>query len=681
MSRKKWQIMPIDQELILQFAQELNIDPHAVLLAYTRGIDDIYDMAEFFGVESAQEVDPYDFPDMQKAVERIRKALDEFESIVIYGDYDVDGVTATALLYIYLTSLGANVSYYIPNRHTEGYGLNCSSIDKLKDRGAKLIITVDNGISSIEEVEHIKALGMDVVVTDHHLPGEVLPDAIAVVNPHRNDCTLAFKDYVGVSVAYKLMCALEGEFNEKTESYLDLVALGTVADVMPLLNENRALVRRGLYIMETSPRVGIEALREAAGTIEKEPTSGELAFSLAPRINAAGRMGSAQRGLKLLISSDLKEAKELAAEINQENASRQKSEQEIISLALEKIESSPEMEFDKIIVVDGEDWNDGVIGIVASRLVERYGKPAIVISKDKECAKGSGRSVDGFSLYDALNAVKNTLTHFGGHKLAAGLSIKAEKIPEFRRAINDYAKKIDMPFMLQRIDYKLKLRSINETLLALTEAMEPCGAGNPQPVFGLFNMTIDSITPIGSGKHLKLELSRNGNKIQAVKFSCIAVDFPYEKGDVVDLAVSVKRNEYAGRVSVSIIIKNMRMHEIDEEKFLTEIRLFQNFASGAQINSSFAAEMLPDRELNANVYRFLKAHDGWRFGIEMLCVRLKEKRYAAVCCCISSMSEMKLLTFKNDVITLPQKPEKVDLGQAPIIKRLKQLAGVNENND
>ena len=673
LNRKKWQIMPIDQELILQLSEELNIDPHAVLLAYTRGIDDVCEAAEFFGVDEFEETDPFLFPDMDKAAARIKKAVDEFESIAVYGDYDVDGVTATSILYLYLESLGANVSYYIPDRLSEGYGLSCQAADTLHGRGVKLIVTVDNGISAVKEAEYIKSLGMDLVITDHHLPGEALPDACAVVDPHIEGCGLMFRDYVGAGVAYKLVCALEGEFNQKTESFMDLVALGTVADVMPLISENRSFVKRGLAVMADSPRVGFEALRKVAGTDEKEPSSSELAFALAPRINAAGRMGNAERGLKLLISTDSGEAAGYAEEINEENALRQKTEQEITALALERIESDPSIMNDSVIVADGEGWHEGVIGIVASRLVERYGKPAIVIGTNGGVAKGSGRSIDGFSLYDALDAVKDTLTHFGGHKLAAGLGVEPARIDEFRRRINEYAANFDMPFMIQRIDYKLKLRSINETLLAIAQTMEPCGAGNPQPVFGLYNMTVESVTPIGSGKHIRLELSRNGTKITAVRFSCAIIDFPYEKGDVVDLAVAVKPNEFMGRVNVSIIIKNMRMHGIDEERILKETRAFERLIRGGNIAPQQAQSLTPDRELDKAVYRFLRSRGSWRHGEEILCSRIGESRFGAVCTSVEAMKQMGLINIDGGVITLPQNTVKVNLEDAPILKRLKEL--------
>lgn len=676
MNRKKWQIMPIDQESIIQTAQELNIDPHAVLLAYTRGIEDTYAAAEFFGIEQADDCDPFDFPDMAAAAERVQKAVDEYESIAVYGDYDVDGVTATAILYTYLKSRGANVTYYIPNRHTEGYGLNKSAIDVLKETGVDLIITVDNGISSVEEAEYIKSLGMDLVVTDHHLPGDQLPDAAAVVDPHRQDCYLEFKDYVGAGVAYKLVCAMEGGVNEVTESFVDLAALGTVADVMPLLGENRSIVRRGLYLISQNLRLGLYALRCAAGTAEKEATSSELAFALAPRINAAGRMGSASRGLEMLISTNRSEALSLADEISADNTYRQQTEQEILALAVEKIENDPAMKYASVIVVDGEGWNDGVIGIVASRLVERYGKPSIVISKSGETAKGSGRSIEGFSLYDALEASKHALTHFGGHTLAAGLGVESGRIGEFRKAINDYAENFEMPFAVQRIDYRLKIHSVNETLLDIADIMEPCGAGNPQPVFGLFNMKIESINPIGSGKHIKIELSKNSGKIYAVKFSCSAADFPYCEGDIVDLAVQVRRNEYMNRVSVNIIIKNIRVHGVNEDKLLHEIRLFERLMRGGRLTPQETHTLTPDRELNANIYRFIRSRSGWKSGVEMLCKQLDTDSFGAAMVSIEAMKQLGLIYEKEEKLLLPESTARVNFDDAPVMQKLKNMQEV-----
>ena len=404
--------------------------------------------------------------------------------------------------------------YYIPNRHTEGYGLSYGAIDKLSMMGVKLIITVDNGISAVEEAKYINELEMELIVTDHHLPSDTLPQAVAVVDPHREDCNLEFKDYAGVGVAYKLICALEGEENGVTDSFVDLVTIGTVADVMPLIKENRELVRRGVRLIADSDRSGIQALIEVAGLSERRMTSTTVAFGICPRINAAGRMGSADRAIRLLLSDDYEEATFLAQEINDENVTRQQTEQEILNQAVEQIKRNPNWIYQNVLVVAGEGWHDGVVGIVASRLVEKYGKPTLVITVDGEEAKGSGRSIDGFNLYDALSHCGDCLTHFGGHTLAAGIGLKTENIGDFRKAINRYADGIEMPYPIQNIDFKLNPAYVNVEMLNAIEQLEPFGAGNPQPIFGLYNMTITDIQPIGNGKHLRVILERNGVSLQ-----------------------------------------------------------------------------------------------------------------------------------------------------------------------
>lgn len=358
MSRKKWIVRSGNKEDATMFAEKLGVSPYAALIASTRGINTIDGAREFFGLNERKSVDPMDFPDMYAAVKRIQKALDEFERIAVYGDYDADGVTSTALLYSYLEMQGADVVYYVPNRHTEGYGLSYEAIDKLSMMGVKLIITVDNGISAVAEAKYIRELEMELIVTDHHLPSEALPQAVAVVDPHRTDCNLKFKDYAGVGVAYKLICALEGEENGITDSFVDLVTVGTVADVMPLIKENRELVRRGVNMLADSDRIGIQALIEAAGLGSRKMTSTSVAFGICPRINAAGRMGSADRAIRLLLSDDYDEAMMLAQEINDENVTRQQTEQDILIQAVEQINKNPEWQYQNVLVVAGEGWHD-----------------------------------------------------------------------------------------------------------------------------------------------------------------------------------------------------------------------------------------------------------------------------------------------------------------------------------
>lgn len=671
MSRKKWIVNPCDKESATLIAEELDISPYAALLASARGIRTVEDAEEFFGINESVPSDPFDFPDMYKAVKRIKSALDNFERIAVYGDYDADGVTATTLLYSYLEMQGADVVYSVPNRHTEGYGLSYSAIDNLSRMGAKLIITVDNGISAVEEAKYIRELEMELIVTDHHLPSEVIPDAVAVVNPHRKDCILPFKDYAGVGVAYKLICALEGGENEITESFLDLVTIGTVADVMPLKDENRSIVRRGVELINDTERIGLQELIRVAGLEDKVIKSGTVAFGISPRINAAGRIGTADRAIRLLLCDDYDEAKALAEEINEDNVSRQQTEQEILNQAVEIIEANPQWKYDRVLVVNGEGWHDGVIGIVASRLVEKYGKPTIVITENDDItAKGSGRSIDGFSLYDALEACADVLDHFGGHTLAAGLGILTDRIDEFREAINSYAYSMAVSHPVQNIDFKINPSCVSTELLGVIDSLEPFGASNPQPVFGLYNMTLTEITPIGAGKHLRLTLRRDTTTLSAVLFKMTQLDFPFVVGDVVDVAAIFESNEYLGQIRLSILVRNIKLHDMDDAVLFEGIDSFNNLMSG---KGGGAIPDAPDREFIARVYKFIRSRDKWHYDNEILCKRLglSASDYASVCVAVEALTELGTLIRDGEGnLTLPQDNVKVNLSDAPVLKRI-----------
>lgn len=676
MSRKKWIVRSGNKEDATMFAEKLGVSPYAALIASTRGINTIDGAREFFGLNERKSVDPMDFPDMYAAVKRIQKALDEFERIAVYGDYDADGVTSTALLYSYLEMQGADVVYYVPNRHTEGYGLSYEAIDKLSMMGVKLIITVDNGISAVDEAKYIRELEMELIVTDHHLPSEALPQAVAVVDPHRTDCNLKFKDYAGVGVAYKLICALEGEENGITDSFVDLVTVGTVADVMPLIKENRELVRRGVNMLADSDRIGIQALIEAAGLGSRKMTSTSVAFGICPRINAAGRMGSADRAIRLLLSDDYDEAMLLAQEINDENVTRQQTEQDILIQAVEQISENPEWQYQNVLVVAGEGWHDGVVGIVASRLVEKYGKPTLVITVDGDDAKGSGRSIEGFNLYDAISHCSGCLTHFGGHTLAAGIGLKATDIDAFRTAINDYSDTIEMPFPVQNIDFKLNPACVNTEMLETVEQLEPFGAGNPQPIFGLYNMTVTDIQSIGNGKHLRVVLERNGVSLQTVKFRTVQAEFPFVRGDVVDAAVGLEPNEYLGQIRVSILLKNIKLHDMVEDDLFSSMRDFSLLMRGR--SDGFDPSLLiPQRETTAAVYRFIRSVGRWNYDTETLCHRLDlwAEDYGQVAVAIESMLEMGVLRRdENSGLSVPKTSEKVNLQDAPVLRRLRELS-------
>lgn len=675
--RKKWLVSKGSKDLAAQIAQELSVDPFAALLVTSRGFDNIDEINDFFDTDAPLSLSPLSIADMGKAAERINRAIDDFEMICVFGDYDADGVTATALLYSYLETRGANVIRYIPDRLTEGYGLNIGAVEELADRGVNLIVTVDNGVSAVEEAIRVKELGMELIVTDHHKVGDVLPDAYAVVDPHRADCPSRFKEMSGVGVAFKLVCALEGDDGDiLIEEYGDLVALGTIGDVVSLTGENRVMVRRGLRLMNECPRPGISALMEAAGVGDKLFSATTAAFTVCPRINAAGRMGSAEKALELLLCEDEDTAELLADEINSMNALRQKTETEIFANAASMLSSGADLANDRVIVVDGEGWHQGVIGIVAARITEKYGRPSVVISRDGEFAKGSCRSIEGFSIYDAIESVSDCLDHFGGHTLAAGLGLKSSKIGEFRRRINEYAADKEMPFAVQKIDCRLLPNSISLDILSSLSLLEPFGAGNPQPCFGLFGVRIEETAAVSDGKHIRMVVSKNGARTGVVFFGMPEKRFPFEKGDTVDLAVNLDKNVYNGEERVSVIVRGIRPSLTDEEKVLSSVRLYEKFSRGEKLNAQEANELLPDRQLQVNVFKSIKAKPLKDKYCEVLCVRLGDngENLAKITAVVEIMLEMGILAAdENDMVYVPENPPKVNLDDSEIMKNIKSF--------
>ncbi len=677
MRRKQWIVSKSNKDVAAQIAQDLSIDPFAALLVTSRGFEDIDEISDFLDFEAPLTLSPLSFADMSKAASRINKAIDNFELICVFGDYDADGVTATALLYSYLETRGANAIRYIPDRLTEGYGLNIGAIEELADRGVKLIVTVDNGVSAVEEAKRAKELGIDLVITDHHKVGDVLPDAYAVVDPHRPDCPSTFKEMSGVGVAFKLVCALEGDFGDiLIEEYGDLVALGTIGDVVTLTGENRAMVRRGLRILNDSPRPGINALMESANISDKLFTASTAAFTVCPRINAAGRMGSANKALELLLCDDDKISELVAYEIQKMNQSRQNTESSVYHSA-EQMMLDTDIINDKIIVVDGEGWHQGVIGIVAARITERYGRPSIVISRDGETAKGSCRSIEGFSIYDAIEYASQYLDHYGGHTLAAGIGLKSSDISAFRKKINEYAEDKEMPFAIQKIDCKLLPSSISLEMLDSMSLLEPFGAGNPQPCFGLFGVRIDDIASISDGKHIRMIVSKNGARTGVVYFGMSDKFFPFERGDTVDLAVNLDKNVYNGDTRVSVIVRGIRHSETNEEKVLSSIRLFDKFSRNEKLTREEAERLLPDRQLQIEVYKSIKHKPLKDKYCEAICVRIGDdgENLARISATVEIMLEMGILATDEftGAIYAPDNAPKVNLEDSAIMKKIRNF--------
>lgn len=685
MSFKRWVMAPLDKDGAAQLAEECGLHPFLALMLSIRGVSDPAEAEEFL-LGSELSDDPFGFADMDVAVERIQRAIDRGERIAVFGDYDADGVTATALLYTYLCEKDADVLYRVPKREGEGegYGLRVETVDLLADQGVRLIVTVDNGVSAFEAVAHAKERGIDVVVTDHHQPQATLPEAVAVVDPHRPDCESGFKEYAGVGVAFKLVCALEGDADAVLERYADLVAIGTLADVMPLNGENRLLVRAGLRRLNQRERVGLCALSEVAGLSGKTQTSSTALFSLAPRINAAGRMGEPEKAARLLLTIDEAEAAQLAGEIQALNLKRQEVESAILQEVTARLHKEPERLCDRVLVVEGRDWHAGVVGIIAARLVDRYGKPCLVLSTGEKdgvaIAHGSGRSVRGFSLFDALTACADLLQNYGGHELAAGLTLEHERVEELRRRLNAYAAARFplMPVPELRLDFKLRPSQIDVEKLQLIAALEPFGAGNPSPVFQLSDMRLENIVPVGNGRHLRLSLSRDGMMVSAMKFQTTPEMFPVACGARLHLAVTLERNEFRGVVSPSLVVKDVRFADTDQEAVLHDMALVDDVKRGEPTEN--AADCIPDRTQLAAVYRLFRASARWCGTAEQLLYAVGgEMRFATLLLAVEVLRQAALIEVADDgdrlSVTAPPAAGKTDLNETPLMRFLHTLSG------
>lgn len=610
---RKWEVRPLDKERAAAFAQTYGVPFFLAMLMNIRGLDDAAHLREFLG-EGEPLSDPFLLKDMDKAAARITRAVDNMEKIAVYGDYDADGVTSTAMLYSYLETRGADVIFYIPQREGEGYGMNMGAVEYLKEQGVSLIVTVDNGISSVQEVARANELGIDVVVTDHHRPQEILPDAVAVVDAYRPDDTSPYKHFSGVGVAFKLLMALEdgaGDVEDLLEAYSDLAAIGTIGDIVPLTGENRTLIRAGLERLSQSDRPGVQALLENAGIAGKVLTSTNVAFTLVPRINATGRMGAPERAVRLLISGYEEEAEVLSEEICADNEERRRVEAEIAEAAFADIEAKGYMK-DRVVVVDGENWHHGVIGIVASRVTERCGKPCMIISRGETEAKGSGRSIEGFSLFEAICACGDLLIKFGGHPMAAGITLKPENIEAFRKRINRYAAEHfpQMPTQTVTLDCKLNPAALSVSMAQSLTQLEPFGNGNPQPVFGLFNMELSNVTPVGGGGHLRLTLEKNGAVITAMRFNTKPEELPYHIGDKIDLAVQLEAREFRGQPSLTVIVRDMKFAAFNTEKNIASLASFEKWQRGEVLSAEDKNRLYPDRACLAAIYRALRTVNG-----------------------------------------------------------------------
>lgn len=656
-----------DNEITQQFGELLG----GVMLS--RGITSLDRAREFFGCSSLS--DPLLIKDMEAAVEVIRGALDEGKKITVFGDYDCDGITSTAMLYGYLNAMGAEADYYIPDR-SEGYGMNLEALKHILDSGTELIITVDNGISAVEEAKYIAERGAQLVITDHHQPPQELPVCEACVDPHRADDNSPFKELCGAGVVLKLLCALEEDEDFVLEQYADLAAVGTVADVMPLIGENRFIVRRGLENIHSSQNQGLDKLIRSAGIDPARVDSTSIAFSIAPRINAVGRIARADRAVELLLTESPEQAGLISEELALCNSQRTAEETRIMEEAAQQIEQRPELLRERVLVVSGEGWKHGVIGLVCAKLLNKYGKPVLVISVENGEARGSARGIDGFSIYKLLEGCSRVLTKFGGHPKAGGFSLRPEDVETFRQMVYAYCRECYPKMPEYSVSADMEITGDCLTVEHVTELMklEPCGEGNRKPVFLLRNCTVQSKRALKEGKFTSMELRTGGAVLKAISFAMPFAKCFADIGSSVDVLATVELNEFRGNTSAELRIIEMRPAGFREDRFFAALRTYEEISRGEGCDKRLAPRVIPDRPALMSVYDLIRAHGGSMSAEEMCVYGGGDLNYCMLRIALDAFSEAGMAQVSADggSVTLIPVNTKTDLMATGVISRLRQ---------
>ena len=556
---KKWQVYKVENEKVEELQSKYQINKLLATILVNRGIIEENQIEKFLKPKRSDFYNPYEMPDMTIAVERIVKAIENKEKIIIYGDYDVDGITSVTVLKSFLEERGIHPAEYIPNRLDEGYGLNKKAVEQIAKENYTLMITVDCGISAIEEVEYASKLGIETIITDHHEPGNELPKAIAVVDAKRKDNTYPFRNLAGVGVVFKLIQAIgmKLELDEKEYlKYLDIVCIGTISDIVPLVDENRVIVKLGLKLVEQTRNLGLRAILQASGYSKID--SSTISFGVAPRINACGRMGHQEEALKLFLSKEINEVNELTQRLNEYNRLRQETEKNIYNDAVMQIEKDG-LANQNTIVVMGKNWHHGVIGIVSSKITEMYFKPSILLCEEDDFGKGSGRSIPGFDLYEALTECNDLIDKFGGHSMAVGINVKKDKFEQFKNKLEQIAqeRQIEEIVPILKIDAQISLDELNKDMVDSLKELEPFGEENKTPLFVFKNLKIDSIRALSEGKHLKLTLKDTKNIVNAIGFNLGELANDYRIGDKVDVVGNLEINSFNGVDNIQINIKDV----------------------------------------------------------------------------------------------------------------------------
>lgn len=555
---KSWQYYETNDELVEQISNKFNINKLLAQILINKGITEENEIEIFLNPKRNNFYDPFLMPDMEKAINRIISAIQNKEKILIYGDYDVDGITSTTVLKKFLEERGANPEYHIPNRLKEGYGLNKQAIEEIAKRGTQLMITVDCGISAIEETEFAKSLGIETIITDHHEPGDILPNAYAIIDAKIKTNKYPFNQLAGVGVVFKVIQAISiklGLEEKEYLKYLDLVCLGTISDIVPLIDENRVIAKLGLKLVNVTKNLGLKTLLISSGY--KIADSNTISFGIAPRINACGRMGFAEQALQLLLSNENEQVIELARKLNEYNKERQEKEKEIFEEAIKQIDKVEER--NPAIILAGIGWHHGVTGIVSSKITEIYFKPSILIGFEGQEGKGSGRSIPGIDLHEAILKCNNKLERFGGHAMAIGLSIERKNFESFKKELNEYLRKKDINQIKQiiMIDAIANLKDISLKTVEELKLLEPFGEVNRMPIFCFKNLKIESIRALTEGKHLKINLRDDNMLISAIGFNMGEKSTEYKLGDRVDVVGALEINEYNGMKSIQLNLKDI----------------------------------------------------------------------------------------------------------------------------
>lgn len=668
---KKWDLNFPDKKTVSLLASKFGVSPLTASVLAARGYNSPESVMSSLQTEELS--DPFLIRDMSVAADLINEAVDNGEKICIYGDYDCDGIMATVILCSYLSEIGADVSYYIPER-SEGYGLNKNALKAVSEKGVALIITVDNGISALEEAEYVYELGMRLIVTDHHQPGEMLPRAEAVVDPHRSDDTSPFKFFCGAGVALKLIAALEGgDYTMPLEQFGDLAAIATIADIVSLTGENRFIVSYGLNLIENTDRPSLIALKKVSGFEDKKIDSNSVAFGLAPRINASGRFGSPRTAAKLFFSEDYEEAEELAEELNRLNNERKEAEKDIMSEINVMIDADPMIIRQRVVFLCGKNWHHGVIGIVASKVLEQYGKPCFIASESDGEIRGSARSIEGFSAFGALTYCADTLEKFGGHPGAGGFTIKSGLKDDFLKKLLEYAgiNHSIMPDYILKPDAMLSPLDIKASKVNELKMLEPFGCENEQPVFYIKKALIADISPTSNGQHSKLKL-RFGNVVfNAFIFRTEPSELRISPNEYCDFIVTLDTYTFRDTENVSAVIQDYSTEPEMMQINIAEEKVFEAALRNERLTPKLAARILPAREIAAAIYKRIPDEG---ITAEILFSRLNREsvNYGQFLSAVEAMRQSGLIMFtpSDRRIRRIEVKNKVDLMAAPIIASL-----------